>query len=83
MNASIKIGTKLISPKRAKNKKGTTGIFLTEREWRAVLQELKIKTPTLKKESVLAGTLIAIDEVEQYLQGKKRLRNAKDAIGEL
>ncbi len=82
MSTSLKIGKKYISPKRAKDKKGTQGIFLTEREWNAVLEELKIKT-TLKKESTLASSLLAIEEVEQYFQGKKNLRNAKVAVGEL
>jgi hypothetical protein len=79
---SLKIGKKLISPKRAKDRKGTHGIFLTDQEWKAVLSELKVKTPS-KKESPLPGTLAALEEVELYLQGKKKLRNAKQAIGEL
>jgi hypothetical protein len=80
---ALKIGKKSISPKRAKDKKGAQGIFLTEREWSTILSELKIKTSTTKKESALSGSLAALEEVELYLQGKKKLRNAKEAISEL
>jgi hypothetical protein len=44
---------------------------------------LKIKTPAIKKESLVVGTLLALEEVELYFQGKKKLRNANDAISEL
>ena len=83
MGSSLKIGKKLISPKRAKDRKGTHGIFLTDQEWKAILNELKVKTPSTKKESPFPGTLAALEEVELYLQGKKKLLNAKQAIGEL
>jgi hypothetical protein len=83
MGTTLKIGKKLISPKRAKNRKGTQGIFLTEKEWNTVLTELKINTSTIKKESLFSRSLEAMEEVELYLQGKKKLRNANEAIGEL
>ncbi len=83
MSVALKIGKKLISPKRARDRKGTQGVFLTEREWHAVLTELKIKTPAIKKESLVVGTLVALKEVELYFQGKKKLRNANEAISEL
>jgi hypothetical protein len=83
VSIALKIGKKSISPKRAKDRKGTQGIFLTEKEWATVLSELKIKTATTKKESTLSGSLAALEEVELYLQGKKKLRNAKEAISEL
>jgi len=83
MGTSLKIGKKLISPKRAKDRKGTHGIFLTGKEWKAVLLELKVKTPSTIKESPFSGALTALKEVELFLQGKKKLRNAKQAVGEL
>ena len=47
------------------------------------MDQLGVKVPHIKKKSVLAGSLIAIEEVEQYLLGKRKLRNAKVAVGEL
>lgn len=79
----LRIGKKLISPRRAKDRKGTEGVFLTEREWKTVLTELKIKTTSIKKESLVTGTLLALEEVDLYFQGKKKLRNANEAISEL
>lgn len=83
MAVALKIGKKLISPKKAKDRKGKEGVFLTEREWKAILTELKIKTAATKKENLVAGTLAALKEVELYFQGKKKLRNANEAISEL
>ncbi len=81
MSVALKIGKKLISPRRAKDGKGTQGVFLTEREWKAVLTELR--TASIKKESLVTGTLLALEEVDLYFQGKKKLRNANEAISEL
>jgi hypothetical protein len=83
VSIAIKIGGKSISPKIAKDKKGMTGIFLTKKEWEAILLELKVKTPSSKKESILAESLAALEEVELHFEGKKKLRNAKEAISEL
>ena len=83
MAIALKIGKKLISPKRARDRKGKEGVFLTEREWKTVLTELKVKTPAIKTESLVTGTLLALEEVELYFQGKKKLRNANEAVSEL
>ena len=48
MAVALKIGKKLISPKRARDRKGKEGVFLTEREWKAILIELKLKTAATK-----------------------------------
>jgi hypothetical protein len=83
MVAKIKVGRRLISPKIAKNKKGTQGVFLTEREWKAILTELKVKSANDAKGSVFQGAMKSLDEVELYLQGRKKLRNAHELIDEL
>lgn len=79
----LKIGKKKINPKRAQDKKGTSGVFLTEREWNTILIELKIKIPPPKKQNILEGTVTALKEVEWHLRGKKKLRNANAAVSEL
>jgi hypothetical protein len=83
MAVALKIGKKLISPKRAIDRKGKEGVFLTEREWKAILIELKIKTAATKTENLVSGTLLALEEVDLYFQGKKKLRNANEAISDL
>ncbi len=83
MAVALKIGKKLITPKRARDRKGKEGGFLTEREWKAILIELKIKTTATKTENLVTGTLLALKEVELYFQDKKKLRNANEAISEL
>lgn len=83
MAVALKIGKKLITPKRARDRKGKEGVFLTEREWKAILIELKIKTTATKTENLVTGTLLALKEVELYFQDKKKLRNANEAISEL
>jgi hypothetical protein len=83
VSAALKIGKKLISPKKAKDAKGAQGVFLTEKEWKTVLSELKVKASSTKKESILSGALTALEEVEVSLKRKKKLRNANEAISEL
>ena len=83
MAASLRIGKKSVNPRRARDSKGARGIFLTDKEWTAILSELKVKTEATKKESPFKGTLAALEEVELYLHGKKKLRNAKLTISEL
>jgi hypothetical protein len=83
MSVALKIGKKSITPKRAKDKRGTQGVFLTAREWKTVLDELKIRTNLTNKTSALSGSLLALEEVETFLEGKKKLRNANEALSEL
>ncbi len=82
MVSSLKVGKRRITPKRAKDSMGKEGIFLYDKDWQALMAELKISFPPIK-EGVLEGTLRALDEVELFLQGKKKLKNAEQAIRQL
>ncbi len=83
MSFILKVGRKSVSPKRAKDSRGQQGVFLTEKEWETIVKELNYQKTDSKKVSLLTGSLLAINEVEQHLRGKKKLRNAKEAISEL
>ena len=84
MASNLIVGKKEITPKRAKDKNGVEGVFISEKDWHALIAELKISTASKKKkEGILMSTLKALDEVELFLHVKKKLKNAEEAIREL